>query len=240
MTKPYEGEENYCGYPIHTDEELNHYIELALEKKQQLLAHCNGDAAAEQYIGQFEKALSKRTDKDLHRAVMVHAQLVRKDQLQRMAAIGMIPSFFVAHTYYWGDIHLQNFGEKRGSQISPVKDAIDYGMKYTFHQDTPVIPPDMMRTISSAVNRISRGGRVIGENQKISVLDALKAVTIYTAYQYFEEHEKGSIECGKYADFVVLEKNPLETPKEELAEIKVWMTIKENEVIYRSGEANHE
>lgn len=93
MTKPYEGEENYCGYPIHTDEELNHYIELALEKKQQLLAHCNGDAAAEQYIGQFEKALSKRTDKDLHRAVMVHAQLVRKDQLQRMAAIGMIPSF---------------------------------------------------------------------------------------------------------------------------------------------------
>ena len=185
MTKPYEGEENYCGYPIHTDEELNHYIELALEKKQQLLAHCNGDAAAEQYIGQFEKALSKRTDKDLHRAVMVHAQLVRKDQLQRMAA----------------------FGEKRGSQISPVKDAIDYGMKYTFHQDTPVIPPDMMRTISSAVNRISRGGRVIGENQKISVLDALKAVTIYAAYQYFEEHEKGSIECGKYADFVVLEKH---------------------------------
>ena len=77
-----------------------------------------------------------------------------------------------------------------------MKDAIDYGMKYTFHQDTPVIPPDMMRTISSAVNRISRGGRVIGENQKISVLDALKAVTIYTAYQYFEEHEKGSIECG--------------------------------------------
>ena len=156
-----------------------------------------------------------------------------------MAAIDD-PKLFCAHTYYWGDIHLQNFGEKRGSQISPVKDAIDYGMKYTFHQDTPVIPPDMMRTISSAVNRISRGGRVIGENQKISVLDALKAVTIYAAYQYFEEHEKGSIECGKYADFVVLEKNPLKTPKEELAEIKVWMTIKENEVIYRSGEANHE
>ena len=117
-----------------------------------------------------------------------------------MAAIDD-PKLFCAHTYYWGDIHLQNFGEKRGSQISPVKDAIDYGMKYTFHQDTPVIPPDMMRTISSAVNRISRGGRVIGENQKISVLDALKAVTIYAAYQYFEEHEKGSIECGKICGF---------------------------------------
>lgn len=169
------------------------------------MAHCNGDAAAEQYIGQFEKALSKRTDKDLHRAVMVHAQLVRKDQLQRMAAIGMIPSFCGSYVLL-GRYPSSKFRRKRGSQISPVKDAIDYGMKYTFHQDTPVIPPDMMRTISSAVNRISRGGRVIGENQKISVLDALKAVTIYAAYQYFEEHEKGSIECGKYADFVVLEK----------------------------------
>ncbi len=79
-------------------------------------------------------------------------------------------------------------------------------MKYTFHQDTPVVPPDMMRTVSSAVNRVSRNGVSIGENQKISVLDALKAITIYAAYQYFEEKEKGSIERGKYADFVVLEK----------------------------------
>ena len=171
---------------------------------------------------------------------MVHAQLVRKDQLKRMAAIEMIPSFFVAHTYYWGDIHLQNFGEIRGSRISPVKDAIDLEMKYTFHQDTPVIPPDMMRTVWSAVNRISKGGKTIGESQKISVLDALKAITIYAAYQYFEEKEKGSIACGKYADFVVLDKNPLEVPKEELADIRVLMTIKENEVIYRHGESKHE
>ena len=234
MTQPYEGESEYCGYPIHTDEELKSYIAFALENKQQLLAHCNGDAAAEQYIAQFEKVLSEKEDKNLYRAVMVHAQLVRRDQLQRMASMGMIPSFFVAHTYYWGDIHLQNFGERRGSQISPVKDAIDYGMKYTFHQDTPVVPPDMMRTVSSAVNRVSRNGVSIGENQKISVLDALKAITIYAAYQYFEEKEKGSIERGKYADFVVLEKNPLEVAKEEISEIRVVMTIKENEVIYQN------
>ncbi len=240
MSEPYEGDDSYCGYPIHSDEDLHHYIELALEKKQQLLAHCNGDAAAEQYITEFEKVLAEREENELHRAVMVHAQLVRKDQLKRMAAIGMIPSFFVAHTYYWGDIHLQNFGEKRGSQISPVKDAIDLDMKYTFHQDTPVIPPDMMRTVWSAVNRISKTGKVIGENQKVSVLDALKAVTIYAAYQYFEEQEKGSIACGKYADFVVLDKNPLEVPEEELTQIQVLMTIKENEVIYRNGEADHE
>ena len=240
MTSPYEGEKDYCGYPIHTDQELRCYIELALDKKQQLLAHCNGDAAAEQYLAQFEGALSERKEKDLYRAVMIHAQLVRKDQLQRMADIGMIPSFFVAHTYFWGDIHIQNFGEERGSQISPVKSAIDYGMKYTFHQDTPVLAPHMMRTVWSAVNRVSRTGRSIGENQRVSVLDALKAITVYGAYQYFEEEEKGTIECKKRADFVILDRNPLKVSKEELADIKVVMTIKDNEVIYRRKEAVYE
>ena len=82
MSEPYEGDNAYCGYPIHTDEALRGYIELALEKKQQLLAHCNGDAAAEQYITQFERVLAETGTTNLHRAVMVHAQLVRKDQLQ--------------------------------------------------------------------------------------------------------------------------------------------------------------
>ena len=238
MTEPYEGEKDYCGYPIYNDEKLQAYIGLALDKKQQLLAHCNGDAAAEQYISQFEKELSLREDKDIHRTVMVHAQLVQEEQLHRMARIGMIPSFFVAHTYYWGDIHLKNFGEKRGSQISPVKAAIDYDMKYTFHQDSPVIPPDMMKTVSCAVNRITRKGRSIGENQKISVLDALKAITKYGAYQYFEEITKGTIAPGKAADFVVLDKNPLTAEPEELADIKVLLTIKENQVVFRKGEGN--
>ena len=203
-----------------------------MDKKQQLLAHCNGDAAAEQYIAQFEKELEIREDKDCYRAVMVHAQLVRKDQLERMKKIGMMPSFFVAHTYYWGDIHIKNFGKVRGSQISPAKTALDYGMKFTFHQDTPVVPPDMMRTVSCAVNRVSRSGQVIGENQRIPVTEALKAITSYAAYQYHEEAEKGTIAVGKYADFVVLDKNPLEIDREDLADIKVLMTLKENEVIY--------
>ena len=250
MTAPYEGDDTYCGYPIHSDEKLREYIAVALDKKQQLLAHCNGDAAAEQYITQFEKELEARGEKDSNRAVMVHAQLVRKDQLGRMKEIGMIPSFFVAHTYYWGDIHMKNFGSERGSQISPVKDVLDYGMKFTFHQDTPVVPPDMMRTVSCAVNRISRTGQVIGENQRVPVIEALKAITSYAAYQYHEEAQKGTLAVGKYADFVVLDKNPLEADVETLADIQVLMTLKENEVIYRreaiqnengsEGETSHE
>ena len=108
-------------------------------------------------------------------------------------------------------------------------------MKYTFHQDSPVIPPDMMKTVSCAVNRITRKGRSIGENQKISVLDALKAITKYGAYQYFEENTKGTIAPGKAADFVVLDQNPLTAEPEELADIKVLLTIKENQVVFRKG-----
>ncbi len=233
MLEPYEGETEYRGYPIHSDEKLREYIALALDKKQQLLAHCNGDGASEQYVSQFEEELKKRESKDACRAVMVHAQLVRKEQLERMAEIGMMPSFFIAHTYYWGDIHMKNFGPVRGSHISPARDAMEYGMKFTFHQDTPVVPPDMMRTVSCAVNRVSKTGQSIGEDEKIPVLEALKAITVYGAYQYYEENEKGTIAPGKKADFVILDKDPLKTEKEKLAQIQVLQTIKENKTVYK-------
>lgn len=238
MLEPYEGEPEYRGYPIHKDENLRKYIAQSLEEGQQLLAHCNGDAAAEQYISQFEAEQKARGNKENYRPVMVHAQLVKKDQLKRMAAIGMMPSFFIAHTYYWGDIHLKNFGMERGSHISPAKDAIECGLKFTFHQDTPVVPPDMMRTVSCAVNRVSRNGQVLAEEEKIPVLDALKAITVHGAYQYHEEREKGTITVGKYADFVVLEENPLTADQTILADIGVVMTIKENKVVYRKGETH--
>lgn len=232
MQNPYVGEASYCGYPIHSDAALESYIRLALKKGQQLLAHCNGDAAAEQYITGFEKVLASADSRETHRAVMVHAQLVQREQLRRMADLGMMPSFFIAHTYYWGDIHLKNFGIERGSRISPAKDAMDYGMKFTFHQDSPVVLPDMMRTVSCAVNRISRTGQEIGKEQRIPVLEALKAVTSYGAYQYHEEDRKGTIAVGKLADFAVLNKNPLKTDPEMLAEVQVMMTVKEDQIIY--------
>ena len=182
--------------------------------------------------------MGKLGEKDSRRAVMVHAQLVREDQLKRMAEMQMMPSFFVVHIYYWGDIHFKIFGQERGSQISPVKSAVKNHMKYTFHQDTPVVPPDMMRTVWSAVNRVSRSGQRIGENQRVSVMEALKAITVYAAYQYFEENEKGTIEKGKKADFVILSENPLETEPEKLTSIQFLTTIKENEVIYKAKDFN--
>ena len=231
MKEPYEGSDD-CGYPVHSDEELYRLITEALEDGAQLLAHCNGDAAAEQYVDQFTKVMQEHPDWETHRPVMIHAQLVQKAELRRMKELEMIPSFFVAHTYYWGDIHLQNFGRARAERVSPVQDAIQAGLRYTIHQDTPVLPPDMMKTISCAVNRITREGVLLAKEQRVTVQQALEAVTIHAAYQYGEEADKGSIEAGKKANFVILEQNPLSVPVGELEKIKVFQTIADGEIIF--------
>lgn len=232
MSQPYEnGEEGYCGYPIYEDREVEAYLRRAVEEGRQVLVHCNGDAAAQQMLDAYEKALTAADSREI-RPVMIHAQLVRRDQLPRMARLQMIASFFVAHTYYWGHIHLRNFGRERASAISPVASAIREGVTYTFHQDTPVILPDMLQTVWCAVNRMTRDGEILGEAERISPLEALRGVTINAAYQYFEENRKGSIRPGKLADFAVLDRNPLAEPPETIRDIRVIAAIKEDRVVY--------
>lgn len=234
ISKPYlGGEKGYCGYPTYSDEEVEQFIKKAIKENQQIIIHCNGDAAAQQMIDIYEKVQQKEGKKDL-RPVMIHAQLVREDQLKRMAKLGMIASFFTAHTYYWGDIHLQNLGEERAKKISPASTALRYGVPFTFHQDTPVILPNMIETIWCAVNRISKNGKDMGQAERINVLEALKAITNMAAYQYREEDTKGSIKEGKEADFVILNKNPLETERKKLKEIQVLATIKEGRAVYQA------
>ncbi len=234
MSEPYlNGAEGYCGYPWLSDQEAEQGIRTAVEERQQLLSHCNGDAASEQFLELYEKVKRETGCEEDLRPVMIHCQTVRNDQLDRMARLKMIASIFVGHVWYWGDIHMKNFGSERGSRISPVRDALDRGVAVNFHQDTPVTKPNMLHSIWCAVNRISRSGAVIGEKQKISVYEALKAVTTGAAYQYFEEDSKGSIEAGKRADLVVLDRSPLETPPMDIKDIQVIMTIKDGNVIYR-------
>ena len=204
MSKPYEGEKEYCGYPIYENSQVEEMVQKSVNEQMQLLTHCNGDAAAEQLIESYEKINATEN----YRPVMIHAQLVRKDQLKRMKKINMLPSFFIQHVYYWGDIHIKNFGE-RAKEISPIKSAIQNGLIYTMHQDTPVLAPNMFETIWCAVKRQTQNGIKLGESQKISVLEAIKGLTINSAYQYFEEEQKGSIKPGKIADFIVIDKNSL-------------------------------
>lgn len=234
MSAPYENApDGYRGYGVHTDEEVLDFARTAYSHNFQLLAHCNGDAAAQQLIDACSAAREEYPQADV-RPVMIHAQLLRPDQLPAMAQLGMVASFFVAHTYYWGDIHLENFGRERGSRISPVGSAVRCGVVETFHQDTPVLPPDMITTVWCAVNRVTRNGVALDREEAVTPLEALKAVTIHAAWQYGEEDRKGSIRPGKAADLIILDQNPLTVDPQKIREIKVLETIKDGVTVFKA------
>ncbi|MCG8412627.1 MAG: amidohydrolase family protein, partial [Pseudomonadales bacterium] len=168
-----------------------------------------------------------------HRSVIIHAQLIRPDQLDRAAELGIIPSYFSVHPFFWGDWHRQSFGDERASFISPVRATIDRGIPWTIHNDSPIVPPDMMRLIAITVKRETRSGYVLGPDQRATVMEVLRAVTMGAAYQYFEEDEKGSITPGKRADLVILEENPLTVDLSRLDSIRIMETIARGKTIYQ-------
>lgn len=217
------------------DQHVQMFVQQAVDDGIQLMVHCNGDAASEQFLNSYERAINRsdRADKFTLRPIMLHCQTVRRDQLERFEALGMMPSFFVDHVYYWGDIHLKNLGEERANNISPTGWVEALGLPYTFHQDTPVLPPNMLRTVRTAVERMTENGVLLGKEHRLRVYQALKAVTVYAAYQYGEETTKGSIEENKYADFVILDKNPLTIPVEEITDIQVTHTVFRDEFVYK-------
>ena len=235
VRRPYEGEKDYCGYPTMTDEQVYQAVVHAVRDNMQLLAHCNGDAAAEQFLRCILRAEAEGMDVAKIRPVMVHAQLLGVDQMEDAARAGVWLSFFPNHVYHWGDVHIKNFGRDRANHISPAASAIEKGIPFTFHQDTPVLPPDMLESVWCAVNRRTRAGACL-EGEAISAADALAAVTIQTARQYGEEGEKGSIESGKRADFVILAENPLTVDPMGIREIPILETICRGETLYRRGE----
>lgn len=234
LREPYQGSED-CGYGTLEDCEVFEHVRQAAAEGMQLLAHCNGDAACEQYIRAVEKATADGFDIKHIRPVMIHAQLLGRDQLSRVKNAGIIPSFFIAHVYHWGDVHLQNLGKRRAEAISPAASALREGVLFTFHQDTPVIPPNMLETVWCAASRRTKAGRLLGAAERISVYEALRAVTINAAYQYFETDRRGTLCAGKKADFVILNRNPLSVPVSEVQSIRVLATIKNGAALYQCG-----
>jgi len=233
MRQPYEGSEvGYCGYPILTDERVFEILCAAIDHDLQPIAHCNGDAAAEQFLSCWEKAVAKKGRGAELRPVMIHAQTVGYDQLERMVPVGMMPSFFVGHCFFWGDTHLKNFGQERGNRISPVKAAMDHGLPYNFHQDSPITRPEMLHTVWCAVNRITRNGICIGAENCVGVYDGLIGVTRGAAYSYFEETTKGVLCAGAVADLVVLDADPTAVSAMEIKDIRILRTIKDGEILF--------
>ena len=223
----------YSGYGLMSDDALQTSLMTYFELGVPVLAHANGDAAAEQLIRANEQARKALGDAD-RRTVVIHAQTLRRDQIERLNENSMMPSYFAAHTFYWGDWHRDSvLGPERGMRISPLASTTDLEVPYTIHNDSPIVPPDMMLLLWSAVNRVTRSGQVLGPDERVPIEEALKAITVNAAYQYFEEAEKGSLEPGKLADMVILSENPLKVDPMSIKDIKVLQTIKQGETIYR-------
>ncbi|TNJ44300.1 amidohydrolase [Tamlana fucoidanivorans] len=223
---------NYKGYPaIPSDSTLLTIYEKGYKNNWQILSHTNGDAAADQLLRTMRK-LEERYSHDKRRDVIIHGQYIRKDQLDDAKDLNLMVSLFPLHTFYWGDWHKQIIGDSLGNKISPTRTALDKGVKITIHTDAPVALPNLMRMVGISVERKSRSGQVIGADEKISAYEALQGITSWSAYQHFEEDSKGTLEVGKLADLVVLDKNPLKVPEADIKEILVLETIKEGKSVY--------
>jgi predicted amidohydrolase YtcJ len=201
---------HYRGYSYWDDRDaFFKYVETLHRDGWQMTTHANGDAGIQDAIDAYAAAQRAYPRKDA-RHTLQHAQFTRPDQLDQMQALGIMPSFFIGHTFYWGDRHRDIFfGESRTDHISPLKGAVDRGLIFTTHTDSSVTPIDGIQMLWSSVNRVSTGGEVIGTDERIDPLQALEAITINAAWQYFQEDLKGSIAPGKLADFVILSANPL-------------------------------
>ncbi|WP_207308700.1 amidohydrolase [Marinobacter caseinilyticus] len=225
-------EEGYRGYPAVDQATVDQAVDKAFANRWQILTHANGDAAADSLISAIRKARAKYPAVK-NRPVLIHGQVLRRNQVEELKALSVFPSLFPMHTFYWGDWHRESvLGPERAEHISPTGWVLAEGMMFGTHHDAPVALPDSMRVLSATVTRITRSGRVLGPEHRVSVLTALKAMTLWPAWQHFEEQHKGSIEVGKVADFVVLSENPLQTPEQNLADIKVLKTIKDDELVY--------
>jgi predicted amidohydrolase YtcJ len=227
------GEKNWRGEPTFPAEVLNQMVRRVYDMKVPLLVHANGDAAIDMVLRANE--LATGGDVANHPPLtMIHAQFTRPDQLDKYVKAKITPSFYTLHTFYFADAHIANRGIKEAAYISPMRDAIDKGLKPTNHTDFVVAPLDQMFMLWSAVNRVSRNGEVLGADQRVTPMEGLKAMTINVALQYGEQETKGTIEEGKLADFVILSQNPLKIDKANIKDIKVVETIKEGKMIYRA------
>jgi len=227
------GEEDWKGELFAPQDVINQGLKKVYNLGVPVIFHVNGDAAVDSLLRAHEFAAADDPTMDRN-VTAIHAQFTRKDQIPLYVKYKIRPSFYTLHTYYFAEAHIENRGEAQAMYISPMRDAIDAGLRPTNHTDAVVAPLDQMFMLWSAVNRISRAGAEIGPDQRITALEGLKAMTIWAAEQYGEQDSKGSLEVGKLADLVILDKNPLKVDKMAIKDIRVVETIKEGDTIYRA------
>ena len=225
---------DYRGFPVFKSrEELFDLVAKLHNDGWQITTHTNGDQAIQDMIDAYSAALKANPRKD-HRHILNHCQFCRPDQVDVIAEMGFVPSYFVTHTWFWGDIHRDMVaGPERAAHISPLKSALDKGITFALHNDTPVTPISPLMDVFSAVNRLTSSGKVLGPDQRISVMEALRGVTINGAFMQRLEDKIGSLEVGKLADLVILDKDPTAIAPEAIKDIKVEETIVGGRTVYR-------
>jgi predicted amidohydrolase YtcJ len=240
FTKPYltqspSGESDWRGEPIVGPAEMDALIASVYGAGLRAFVHANADAEVDILLNSHIKYAALAGEDS--RTVIIHSQFIRQDQLEDYARYGMVPAFFSNHAYYWGDVHVENLGEERAFFLSPMKSAAKLGIHFTNHSDYMVTPLDPLFTVWTAVNRLSRTGRVIGPDERISPRQALKAITLDAAWQYGEENSKGSISPGKLADLVILDGNPLTIDPVAIKNIQIMATYKKGKLVYSAPTA---
>lgn len=231
LTPGPDGQPDWRGQPIFPPETIRQKMAAVHAKGLQIFCHANGDAAIDLAIDGMRATGVKAADD--RRTVIVHSQCMRPDQLDPYVELGFSPSFFAAHTFYWGDEHLANLGPQRADFISPMASAFNKGLRCSNHTDFSVTPMEPMRIMWASMVRTSKKGVVLGADERIDNWKALKSLTTEAAWQIFEEKTKGSLEVGKLADMVILDTDPLTAAPEQFLDIAVLETLKEGKTVYR-------
>ncbi|WP_430446905.1 amidohydrolase [Sphingorhabdus contaminans] len=236
MTRDYargapDGSHPWHGQPVTPEAEFLASARKVHARGWQIFVHANGDAAIDMAVRSFD-ALGIKA-KNNRRPVVIHSQFQRPDQLAAYARIGVGPAYFSNHTHYFADTHRSNFSPEVVGFISPFKAARAAGLRPSNHSDFPVTALDPFTQLWSSMARTSLTGVVSGEDQRLSAYEGLQALTTGAAWQVYEENRKGRIRKGMLADFVVLDRNPLTTPLDQIRSIKVLETVKEGETVWR-------
>ncbi len=226
------GEKNWRGEPTMPQPELDALVLRAYAMQVPLLVHANGDAAIDMLLEACDKARAGDFTQPWN-VTAIHAQFLRRDQILKFVEFGIRPSFNTLDTYYFASANEQNRGAEQAAYISPMRDAIDAGLRPTNHTDFYAAPLDQLFVLWSAVNRMSQKGVAIDPTQTVTPLEALKAQTLWAAEQYGEAVRRGSLEVGKIADLVILDANPLTVDPMSIKDIRVLETIKDGKTIYR-------
>jgi hypothetical protein len=225
------GQQNWSGEPAFPQPLVNSMVKKVYNLNVPLILHCNGDAAIDSFLSAYELARAGDFSKPWN-VTTIHTQFIRRDQIPKFVQYRVRPSFYTLHTFYFADAHITNRGPEQAAYISPMRDAINAGLRPTNHTDFVVAPLDQMMMLHSAVNRTSRSGQPIGPDQRISPYEGLLTMTAWAAEQYGEESSKGSLEQGKRADLVILDKNPLSVAPTAIKDIHITQTIKDGSTIW--------